>query len=249
MGIRWTSKDKQNLQKKVRNYNAKIKRLEKKGIKEEYIPDKLNYKELQKSISSRQELQTHLDIIKTVTVRGSENIVSNNKGLKVPAYLKNMMKLKVQSINRERKKSRNYYEKLDVTDRGKKIGIEREKFPELNVNKIRNKKFNFEKMTTQSFSSFLNSTKFQFDMETEERKREYVANYMKAMYNNLSAEQFKKLSGVINQIDNNTIVEKYYTDLNLDIDFYYDETEQNAKFETMMDSWQGILNEQNAEGD
>ena len=100
--IRWTKSDRENLRKAVRNYNAKITRLEKKGL--ENLPQKIDYKALRYGtkatydklgnviehtkygILSRNELRNTINSLKRFSSRGSEKIVTLDSGEKITSW-------------------------------------------------------------------------------------------------------------------------------------------------------------------
>lgn len=69
--IRWRKKDIKQLQKKVKNFNAKITRLEKKDVSFA-IPERMSYKELKKTITARSDYNTAIKRLTKFTGRGNE---------------------------------------------------------------------------------------------------------------------------------------------------------------------------------
>ena len=88
--IRWGSNDRKNLQRAVNNFNAKINRLEKQGIKE--LPSKVSYKELRgwgsndNEILTRKELNQTIRTLQAFTKRGMEKLVTLAGGEKITKW-------------------------------------------------------------------------------------------------------------------------------------------------------------------
>ena len=74
--IRWTSSQKERLNKAVKNYNAKINRLVNSNY-EGNIPEKASVRELKKIISTGQNLNSEINRLLRFTRRGSEEILSS----------------------------------------------------------------------------------------------------------------------------------------------------------------------------
>lgn len=237
--IRWREKDKQLLKKKVRNYNSKINRLIKKNYDIELIPEKMNYKELTKNIKNRSQFNDTIKIVNAMTKRGSEEKVKSNRGLTLPRFTINKIKTEVRAINRARQKTKKKYENLQPTDRGQKLDEGMKEYRDMNVNKIRDKKFNFKNMSRKDFD-FFKKTMGEYNIDTSKKDNQYRQNYYKSLRNNLTDEQYKKIVNVLNNLPTDVLVEKFYTDLNVNIGFNYDEFQQETKYKEIIKAWKRI---------
>ena len=85
MAIRYTKKLNTSINQIVRNYNAKIARLEK--VKEElYLPEKTSVKELKESAKNRRELNRMLKDLEKYSERGIEKTVKFSSGVEMSRY-------------------------------------------------------------------------------------------------------------------------------------------------------------------
>ena len=74
--IRWKQDDNQELRKAVKNFNAKISRLEKKDPQnKEALPEKITVKQIKELISTRQDLKRELNALQRFSKRGAEKII------------------------------------------------------------------------------------------------------------------------------------------------------------------------------
>lgn len=85
MAIRYTKKLNTSINNIVRNYNAKISRLEK--IEEElYLPEKTSVRELKEIAKNRQELNRMLKDLQRYSERGMEKTVTFSSGVEMSKY-------------------------------------------------------------------------------------------------------------------------------------------------------------------
>lgn len=124
--IRWRESDEQRLKKAVNNFNAKIRRIEKKNptIKE-LLPEKVTAKDLKKMIETRNDLSREIKALQRFTKRGAETIVDipNNKyNMKITKWEKQDMYLRARIANNRRKKRLKEIQETKVKDRGKETG-------------------------------------------------------------------------------------------------------------------------------
>lgn len=240
--IRWRKKDTEELKRKVRNYNAKINRLIKKNYNGELVPAKLKFKDVKNKIENRMEYKEQIQLINALTKRGSEESVKTKRGAVIPKFELEQTKIKVKKINKDRKKRKEAYEKTPPTDRNKSLGETAEHYRDMNVNKIRPKKFNWENMSKKDFEMYKKSL-YEYDEKQQEKEQQYRDNFYKAMEASLNDEQFEQLKKIIDLIPSNKLVEKFYTDINMKIDFFYEPTEQQLKFEEIIESWKSVQEE------
>lgn len=241
--MRYSKKDEETLKKKVRNYNAKINRLKKKGYNENLLPQKKKLKEEREKAKQgeRKDFNSLLKSVDTFLNRGSEEIVKSTRGLQLPKFRLSEIKAKLRKVNNERKKQREKYENIEITDRNKTgvQGMINER--SMNINKLEDKHFNFKNMSKKDFTYFEKTLNNELETKLEKKNRIYRENFYKAMENNYNENQYEKLKKVIDNISTDILVEKYYTDLNMDLDFHYDESEQQIKYEETLNAWGEIM--------
>ena len=124
--IRWQESDNQELAKAVRNFNAKLKRLEKKNPKlKNVLPDKVSVAQMKNLIETRQDLKRELNALKRFSKRGAEEIIDvpgNDYNLKATKWQKEEMTRRIGVINRKRKKRLKEIEQTPIKSRGESTG-------------------------------------------------------------------------------------------------------------------------------
>ena len=77
MTIRWNSQLKAELRATVKSFNAKIRRLQNKGVTAALLPDMISSKEIQRGITSRRDLERRLSQLRDFTSAG---VVERSEG-------------------------------------------------------------------------------------------------------------------------------------------------------------------------
>lgn len=102
MAIRYDKKLENEITKTVRNFNAKISRLEKN--ERELLPDKVS-KQAIKQINNRADLKRKLQELQRFSKRGAEDIITTKGGVRITQYTLNNLKQQTkrvkQNITRE----------------------------------------------------------------------------------------------------------------------------------------------------
>lgn len=246
MTIRWRKKDEILLRKKIRNYNAKIDRLRKNNnFQNNLLPEKLKYKDVKNNINERRDFKTQLSLINALTKRGSEKIYKSTRGLQVPQFEIKQNKIKEREINRKRDIQIKRYKEMGITDRNKSLGFDTEDTAMHLNDLIRHKKYNYKNKSKNEYEAYKNSLK-EYNITIEQLNERYRENLYKSIESGQSGytpEQIEKLKSLLDKIDTQTIVDKYYTDINMNITFNYELSENEGKFETYFDAWVEVLNQ------
>lgn len=124
--IRWTEADAKELARSVKNFNAKVKRLEEKYQGTDVIiPERVGVKELKELIGTRRDLQREVKSLQRFTQRGSEEIVkapNTEDELFMTRWQRTDMNRRASVINRTRKKRLEQVEELEMRSGGDPLG-------------------------------------------------------------------------------------------------------------------------------
>lgn len=140
--IRWKSSDEQELKRVVKNFNAKIRRLEKKDPqkynkntlptfwdeKTQSYSNKISVGQLKELINTRKDLNRELNALKRFSKRGAEEIVfipTNDNNVYITKWQRTEMKRRANYINARRKHRLEQIEQVEVEHEGKKLGYTR----------------------------------------------------------------------------------------------------------------------------
>lgn len=130
--IRWKPDDEAELKRIVKNYNAKISRLEKKNPQmKNALPERASVKQIKELVSTRDDLKRELNSLKRFSNKGAETIVDvpeNKYNLKTTKWQKEEMTRKAALINRRRKKRLEEIKQWEMTSGGQKLGYTRGEF-------------------------------------------------------------------------------------------------------------------------
>ena len=124
--IRWSESDNEQLRKAVKNFNAKISRLEKKHPEmKKALPEKVSVKQMKELIDTRQDLKRELNALRRFSKRGAEELVSlpnNDYNTQITRWQKNEMSRRMGVINRKRKNRLEKILDIEKKSRGESLG-------------------------------------------------------------------------------------------------------------------------------
>lgn len=204
--IRWKPSDNSELRRAVKNFNAKISRLEKKNPQESAaLPERVTVKQLKSLISTRQDLKRELNALKRFSKRGAEDIITapdNKYNLKITKWQRDEMTRRAATINRKRKKRLEEVASIELESRGEKLGytkgaIGMGKAEEVSLQPVRaftpsmsrkDLKKKYAMIQKESQSSYWN-----------ERELRMKANYIKSLEENFNPDD---IADIVDSIDN-----------------------------------------------
>lgn len=218
--IRWKQSDSSELSKAVKNFNAKISRLEKKYPEiKNVLPEKVTVAQMKELISTRQDLNRELNSLRRFSARDNvitqnddgsyEGIVTvpgNDYNLKTTKWQKEEMTRRIATINRKRKERYEMVAQSQVTDRGKPVGytVSEVGMKSVDENALKPMKaftrtmsrsdlnYKFNAIRKESQSTYWNKREMQL--------KQNVKNGILANYN---ARQYKNdLNAILDAIDN-----------------------------------------------
>lgn len=241
MAMRWSKKDKAKLQSSINASNAKRKRLIAQGYDENLLPPHKTLKESMKKIgNNRKYFNDEIKINKAFTKRGSEEITRNKAHTKIPKYLIEVLDIQTKRINEVRKQERDYFKSLRKTDRNKvldkfaNVGID-EQLAQLNPIKNR-----LDWVTPKILQS-IKENRENYTESIKEKQNNYVVNYYLALQNEYGNYWAKEIMKVMDKLELDEIIEKRYTDINMDINFIYSKSEIDSKAEETLKAWKRQL--------
>lgn len=129
--ISWNERQQNELRKAVRNFNDKIRRLEKKyPEKKGSLPERASIKSLKEIISTRQDLQREVNALKRFSRKGAEELTNpppeyGNKELTLTKWEVNEILRRTSRVNKSRALKKAEIESIEMTSRGEKLGYTR----------------------------------------------------------------------------------------------------------------------------
>lgn len=206
--IRWQESDNQELRRVVRNFNAKISRLEKKNPElKNVLPERTSVAQMKELIETRQDLKRELNALKRFSKRGSEQIVNvpgNDYNLKTTKWQKEEMTRRIGVINRKRKKRLEEIQNVSLKSRGEDLGYKK---GQLGMGKAEEVSLSPMKPFTPKMSRKDLNYKFKNIMKESQssywNKRDLMLkeNYIKSLEENFNPNDIKDIVKQIDKMD------------------------------------------------
>lgn len=215
--IRWKQSDNQELARVVRNFNAKIKRLEEKNPEiKKALPDKVSVKQLKELINTRQDLKRELNSLRRFSKRGSEEVLTyGDNNIKITKWQKSELSRKIGIINRRRAKRQEEFEALEMESRGQKLGYTKGEFGmgALEKNEYRPMSVLTKSMTQadvkKKWSSVMKQVQSNYYSEADYRWRD---NFIESLLTNYNPADVRDVVDAIRSMDIEDFVKKMRSD-------------------------------------
>lgn len=124
--IRWTDSDNQEIRRAVKNFNAKITRLEKKipEHQRKALPERVSARELKDLVTTRSDLKRELNALRRFSQKGAEELVllPDNDSTTITKWQRNEMSRRAGVINRKREKRYGDLFEMEATSGGEELG-------------------------------------------------------------------------------------------------------------------------------
>lgn len=214
--INWRDSDTKEINRVVKNFNAKINRLIKKNPQmANVLPEKVSAGQLRELINTRRDLNRELNSLRRFSRRGAEELVEiseNDYNLRTTKWQRTEMNRRVVIINQRRAKRLDELSNLEVTSRGESLGYKRSdigmgKATEVSLSPMhaftrrmsqRDLKMKWKAIMKESQSDYFTQKDF--------RLRE---NYIKALEQNFNADDISDIIKEIRSIDINDFLLKF----------------------------------------
>lgn len=214
--INWRDSDTTELNRVVKNFNAKINRLIKKNPQmENVLPEKIQVGQLKELINTRQDLKRELNSLKRFSRRGSEEIVEvpgNDYNLKTTKWQRTEMNRRVGVINRRRARRLEDLSNLEATSRGESLGYKRS-----DIGMGRATEVSLSPMNTFTRRMSQRDLKMKWKAIMKESQSDYFTqkdfrlrdNYIKALEQNFNVNDIQDIIKEINSMDINDFLVKF----------------------------------------
>ena len=224
--INWRNKDKTRLSNTVRQFNAKISRTLKKNPElAPYLPERLTVKGLRDKIQTRQDFNREIKSARRFLKPGAETPVTSATGIRTTRWEKQEVGIKVGVINRRR--NRELKEMNPTTEKGT-MGTIRE-------NNLRPKKYDIDKIKASDWDMFVYGVEKQIMSGYTAQKNElYKQNFIKAVETAFSSKG-TEIVEMAQSIPADILVELYYNDPVLQVEFIYNPLEMQIKIDNIVE--------------
>lgn len=236
--IKWTDSQQKKLATAVRRFNAKLTRERRKNPKSAYyLPNKLNVRDLRKSITTRYELERLVRAVDRSFKPGAFTPITYETGVTTTKWELNELKLGVARINRNRAKLM-----AKIPEAPSKVGA----MGSIERNMLRPKKFQPEKIKASDWEKFVESVERQQRASfNSERNQNYKDNYITAIQRELGAFG-DELVEMLLKTKAEVVADGYLHSPFLNIDFVYSEHEAMNMANKLMTEWTDFIAGQEA---
>lgn len=237
--IRWREADEKELQRVVKNYNAKLSRLAKKDPEtKNALPERVSAAQLRDMIETRQDLNRELNALRRFSQKGAEELVEvpdNDYNLKITKWQKEEINRRVGVINRTRAQRLKKMQETEATQGGKPLGYSAApmmgKAETLSLNPVKGfTKYMNRADLKKRYAQLLKESQSGYWNARDEKTRQ---NYIAALYQNFSGGDIADVVKAIEGMDIKEFRKRFESD--------------SGKFETMYpndhDEYIAALNE------
>lgn len=217
--IRWSEDDLKELNRTVKNFNAKVKRLETKYAGTDVVlPEKMSVKELRGVVTTRRDLQRELRSLQRFTERGSEQIVNipnTNNNIQMTKWQREEMVKRSKLVNDKRYYRRQKLESQQLSNQGESLGYTR---GDIGMGKAEANQLKPTKPFTKSMDKYSIAEKMKHLMKESQsdywKKRDILMreNFIKALEENFNPKDIKDVVEEIRNMDINKFKDKLLSD-------------------------------------
>lgn len=234
--IRWKDSDSAELQRLVKNFNAKLTRLEKKNpATAQSLPKRASVKELKQGIETRADLQRELRSLQGFTKKGAEKIVKSSRGAQAMKWEIDEFNKAQRRLNRERAKERARQDEIEMKSRGKNLNLKRKEMGSVHRNALRESKKKFDNLSAKEWELAKKSIDNQLDNNYKSAKASKMKqNYIRGLKENGFSDDLIEL---VESKSDDEFLETFESDTEASFDFIYDELELQTKENALMDVW------------
>lgn len=224
--IKWRNKDKTRLSNTVRQFNAKITRMLKKNPElAPYLPERLTVQGLRDKIQTRQDFNQEIKSARRFLKPGAETPVTSATGIRTTRWEKREIGIKVGVINRRRNRE---LKKMNPTTEKGTMGTIRE-------NNLRPKKYDIDKIKASDWDMFVYGVEKQIMSGYTAQKNElYKQNFIKAVKTAFGSKG-TEIVEMAQSIPADILVELYYNDPVLQVEFIYNPLEMQIKIDNIVE--------------
>lgn len=231
--IKWRDSDRKELATAVRKFNTKRTKLLKQVPElEDFLPKKASVKEIKDSVRTRRDFNNELKSLERFLAKGAEKPIVTKEGVKTTQYQKRELLIKVNAINARRRAE--LKKAAPSTEKGT-MGTIRE-------NNLLPKNADINKVKKSDWAKYVESVEKQSkDRYLDDRTVRYKENYLKGL-ENVFGEKGIHIKQLASQLSGDVLMDMYYNDPVLQLDFIYDPLEMEVIIEAMEEHLQEYLN-------
>ncbi len=233
--IRWRKSDLAELERTIKNFNAKIYyNRNKHPENKDYLPHTQTKTGAIANIKTRKDYNDYIASLRRFSQRGAEKPIKGKEGLKTTQWEWEEYKRKEDAQNRWKAREKRRIEKLDELSRGKKTGNKVQMGTEA-INSLEPRNRDINKIRGYEWERFIMSVDNQInDKKRQEHLERVKDNYITALITTgISDDIIDKIRGT----DPQKISDTMMIDKEAGITFIYDRTQFEEKEKALRNVW------------
>lgn len=222
--IKWSDKDERELKRYVKNFNAKVARLEKKEPHYKDVrPQRISYKDIKEKVQTRQDLNRELNKIKRFSVKGSEEIRQTAGGVITTKYQFKEAAIMQRTVTTKRREKRAKVESAQVQER--EVLYDKPKVGEV---------------SPEGFQKYIKSLEREVLSRFDQQQKEaYLKNYITSCKENLGVYA-APIIDFVSSISLDIFVDQSLSNPLLTIDFTYSDAQTQELADAILEEWQRV---------
>ena len=235
--------DKKELARLIKNFNAKINRIQKAHPEINYLPEKFKMREVKNSFHTRKDFNNFKKSAERFMRSGSEKLRHFETGIDMTQWEYREYAIKVSTINRKRTRHERRVNERQYRAGGKEVGSKRGETMNVKKQIYRKKKANFNKIRPgKEFEKFKESVEKQYHSDYEiEKYAQYKENYIQRLKDTFFEGKYQEtLDALLNKLNNMSAKDIYDTaffDAEMSIKFTYDPLAKDLLFDSIIIAW------------
>ena len=238
--IRWRESDYREVERLVKNFNAKISyQLKKNPEAAAYLPEKIKKADIVAAVETRGDFTRITNSLKRFSQRGAEQEVKSSRGATATKWAVDEFKRKQKLVNKQRAKKLKEIEKEPVKIGGQSTGVTRAEMGSIKENSLKPSNKNFKNLSqkewelaSKSIDNALNAA------ARNERAEQMRENYIKGLKDAGFLGANPDLEKVIRSVDADTFVKTATTDDTASFMFYKDPAAWDVRLGYITASWE-----------
>lgn len=231
--IKWRNKDNVEIVKTVKNFNAKIRRLEKNPFyKDIVLPDRLSVRDLKNQIVTRNDYNYRVEQLKEFSKnRYSQKPVEMDNGLTITKWELKTVKENFPKAENTKRKMSERLKNINVKSLGKDLGYKREQMGDIEQKQYESKDINKELKKKRNADEWKHFVK-NIENKITENYSTFKDNQAKNNFIKLLNENFgSKANGLVKKLKSmnpSDFYIMYKENPELDFKFLYEDDEETA---------------------
>ena len=220
--IRYDKKLNEEINRAVRNFNAKISRLEKLDNENIIVPEKVKVSDFKKGYDSRRDLRRQLNYLKMFSKRGSEEKIVTSGGYETSKYQYAVTKRESTRIKSNLTRQINAYLKIEPTVFGKSQGFQRMQLEDSKLSNLRAKRKALDKnllnLNKEEYSRYLELLNRQTQSSYKDRifKENYIEMLLTSGYlAGYDSDKLNEIASNLMSLSNNNFLRLFDSEMSI----------------------------------